>query len=450
MSLSSIGCQQHPIVARGLEFLFSSIRADSSWAIENHRAAWITTLAVNSLAVDFASALADDVIHHQSGTRSASAYHRPWDDTEHLGNASIETADAESVRQTHSQNAMPHTVENDFVLDERCLNWLLDSQYSQANAVTDVPPGGWSWSDSPGALPNSLATASALLALAHWRRRFAQLDLKRIDQAADRGITWIIGLQNDDGGWPTFYRDGSSFQFETSASDTTCYVLRALWTWDGLRQTAAPRPESTRAPAGAGKLIATAIQRGVGYLERQQRDDGSFIPLWFGNEHHAMGINPVYGTAQVLMACAELGRLDTEMVSRAAGWLVSAQHAGGGWGPPRAPLDYSNTEKDGFRAWRANESLAKFSTVEETGLAVAALLPMATTNHAVGRAVSSGLAWLATAVEQDAHRQGAVVGFYPGRLWYHERLYPLVFAAGALSQAVRHLEPQRQTATPLS
>jgi squalene-hopene/tetraprenyl-beta-curcumene cyclase len=138
------------------------------------------------------------------------------------------------------------------------------------------------------------------------------------------------------------------------------------------------------------------------------------------------------------------------MAHRAVRCLLSGQHAGGGWGPPRAPLDYSSAEKDGFRAWRANESLAKFSSVEETALAISALLPLATTHHAAGRAVSSGLAWLAAAVEQDAHRQGAVIGFYPGRLWYHERLYPLVFAAGALSQAVRQLEPQRQTAAHLS
>jgi squalene-hopene/tetraprenyl-beta-curcumene cyclase len=188
----------------------------------------------------------------------------------------------------------------------------------------------------------------------------------------------------------------------------------------------------------------------VRYLESQQRDDGSFIPLWFGNEHHPSGSNPVYGTVQVLLLCADLARLDTDMALQAARWLMSAQHSAGGWGPPRAPVDYSNAEKDGFRAWRANESLAKYSSVEETAMAVGALFPLAATNHSAARAVSSGLSWLAASVEQDAHRQGAVIGFYPGRLWYHERLYPLVFAAGALSLAVRQLEPQHQTAVHLS
>jgi squalene-hopene/tetraprenyl-beta-curcumene cyclase len=148
--------------------------------------------------------------------------------------------------------------------------------------------------------------------------------------------------------------------------------------------------------------------------------------------------------------CSELGLLDSEMALHAARWLVSAQHASGGWGPPRAPLDYSGAEKDGFRAWRANEGMAKLCSVEETAMAVSALLPLAETNHSCSRAASNGLTWLAAAMEQDAHRQGAVIGFYPPKIWYHERLYPLVFAAGALSQAARQLEPQRQAVAPLS
>ncbi len=185
-------------------------------------------------------------------------------------------------------------------------------------------------------------------------------------------------------------------------------------------------------------------------MNRSSATDGSFIPLWFGNEHHPNGNNPVYGTAQVLLLCADLARLDTDFAMQAARWLMSAQHLAGGWGPPRAPIDYSSAEKDGFRAWRANESLAKYSSVEETAVAVAALFPLAATNHGAARAVSGGLSWLAAAVEQDTHRQGAVIGFYPGRLWYHERLHPLVFAAGALSLAVRQIDRVRPAVAPVS
>jgi hypothetical protein len=122
---------------------------------------------------------------------------------------------------------------------------------------------------------------------------------------------------------------------------------------------------------------------------------------------------------------------------------------GGGWGPPRAPVDYSGAEKDGFRAWRANEAMAKLCSVEETGLAVTALLPLVDSSEPCSKAVSEGLKWLVNAVEQDAHRRPAVIGVSPARLWYHERLYPLVFAAGALSRAERRLTSQRPAAAPV-
>jgi hypothetical protein len=124
---------------------------------------------------------------------------------------------------------------------------------------------------------------------------------------------------------------------------------------------------------------------------------------------------------------------------------VTAQHSTGGWGPPRAPLDYSGAYKDGFRAWRANDELAKYCSVEETALAVSALLPLAETSQAFSRAVANGLTWLAGAVEQDAHRQGAAIGFSFTGLWYHERLFPLVCAEHALAPAARRLETQRQS-----
>jgi hypothetical protein len=119
-----------------------------------------------------------------------------------------------------------------------------------------------------------------------------------------------------------------------------------------------------------------------------------------------------------------------------------AQHSTGGWGPPRAPRDYSAADKDGFRAWRANEAMAKLCSVEESALAITALAPLVAPSQGASRAVSAGLSWLSAAVEQDAHRQPAVVGFYLSRLWYHERLYPLVFAAGAFSRALPQIAQQ--------
>jgi squalene-hopene/tetraprenyl-beta-curcumene cyclase len=232
-----------------------------------------------------------------------------------------------------------------------------------------------------------------------------------------------------------------------SSVEATASALRALAAWQRQWQS----EELDGAPRRFVHLqlsIDPAVERGLQFLAAQQRADGSFSAEWFGNEHHPHDRNPVVGTAQVLTACAELCRLESDMALMAARWLHTAQHASGGWGPPRAPLDYSG-EDDGFRAWRANDALAKFCSVEETALAVLALLPFAESSQASARAVASGLEWLARAVEHDAHRQGAVVGFYFNRLWYHERLYPLVFANGALSRAVQQLRAHRPAAAPV-
>jgi squalene-hopene/tetraprenyl-beta-curcumene cyclase len=121
---------------------------------------------------------------------------------------------------------------------------------------------------------------------------------------------------------------------------------------------------------------------------------------------------------------------------RAVRWLLSAQHSNGGWGPPRIPVDYSGTDRDTSRTWRENDAMAKLCTVEETSLAISALIPLADSNPAISQAVSRSLTWLTAAVEQDAHRRPAIIGFSQAKLWYHERLYPLAFAAGALSRAM--------------
>src|SRR4051812_16653192 len=50
MSLGSVGCQEHSIVERGIEFLLSSVRADSSWSNTPNRAVSNSALALANLS----------------------------------------------------------------------------------------------------------------------------------------------------------------------------------------------------------------------------------------------------------------------------------------------------------------------------------------------------------------------------------------------------------------
>ena len=50
--------------------------------------------------------------------------------------------------------------------------------------------------------------------------------------------------------------------------------------------------------------------------------------------------------------------------------------------------------------------------------------------------VAGGLNWLIQAVNTDSAGDGWPIGFYFAKLWYYEKLYPLIFTASALGRAV--------------
>ena len=46
-----------------------------------------------------------------------------------------------------------------------------------------------------------------------------------------------------------------------------------------------------------------------------------------------------------------------------------------------------------------------------------------------------GIAWLIDAVESGRFREPSPIGFYFAKLWYFEKLYPLIFTVAALGRA---------------
>jgi squalene-hopene/tetraprenyl-beta-curcumene cyclase len=256
--------------------------------------------------------------------------------------------------------------------------WLLGQQYRKVHPYTGAPPGGWAWTDLPGGVPDADDTAGALLALAHLGTEDAD--------AVTAGIEWLLDLQNRDGGIPTFCRGWGKLPFDRSSPDITAHALLAWLVW---------RPTlNTRVQA----RIDAAMRRALEFLERAQRPDGVWVPLWFGNQFAANDENPVYGTSRVLLALRHI-QPDSAMAKRAAAWLRSVQNPDGGWGGDRGIA----------------------SSIEETSVAVSAL--------------GDDAAWLVEATRHGEDTPPAPIGFYFARLWYYERLYPLIFAADALARA---------------
>ena len=303
-----------------------------------------------------------------------------------------------------------------------CLDWLLDCQHTEPHPFTGAQPGGWGWSDLSGAVPDSDDTPSALLALNAWRNTpsCTDADRQRIERAAVDGIDWLLKLQNRDGGWPTFCRGWGKLPFDRSGADLTAHALRALHAW---RDRVADLRVSDR-------QWQRSIGRGFRFLQKQQQTDGSWIPLWFGNQDHPQEENPVYGTAKVLLAYRDWQITSEPMAQRGFQWLRETQQEDGGWGGGPAMLKI--------------EQHATLSSVEETTLALEALLAD-TASSQPQQSVTKGLAWIIERVETDRFRENSVVGFYFAKLWYHEKLYPLTFTVSALGKAQQLIGGDRET-----
>lgn len=338
MSLVDGGGRAPAVIEHGLRFLRRSRRADGSWPIDENLATWVTTLSLNALAAG----------------------------------APLSSLMSDEER-------------------ERVLRWLLDQQGKRVHPYTGAAAGAWAWTDLPGGVPDADDTAGALIALAHLGR-----DRDEVRRAAEAGLAWLCGVQNRDGGIPTFCRGWGALEFDRSAPDLTAHALLAFHHW---------RPHLS---GGLVARIDRAQAKALRYLHRSQRDDGSWIPLWFGNQHVVGDRNPTYATARVVSALAAAEPLG-EPRRRGEAWLVANQRSDGAWGV-------------------GGDSPA---SIEETGLALEALAQSTTVAAAV---LERGLAALRRLTDDGTTLAPAPIGFYFAKLWYFERLYPLIFATAAVGR----------------
>lgn len=368
LSLAAAGNAQHPVATKAVEFLVNSVRPDGSWPIDSNLATWVTTLSINALAI--------------TGR------------------------------------------ENEYSYGGWGQDWLMNCQFHEPHPYTGAAPGGYGWTDLPGSVPDADDTAGALLALSHFLS--VEDPLGRIIE----GVGWLLNLQNADGGWPTFCRGWGALPFDRSGADLTAHAVRALSKWaNNLTATRSPFSFQTLADGRvvssvsfSYKDISDSISRGFAYLARTQRPDGSWLPLWFGNQHMPDDENPTYGTARVLAAYRDLAMMDTEPAKRGIAWLLQNQNLDGGWG---GGTPHPSSLPHGGREYCP-------SSIEETALALEVLVDSGTI---ADEAVNKGISWLVAQVENNGLTKSAPIGFYFAKLWYYEKLYPIIFTVAALGRA---------------
>ncbi|HEV3253618.1 MAG TPA: squalene--hopene cyclase, partial [Candidatus Acidoferrales bacterium] len=195
--------------------------------------------------------------------------------------------------------------------------WLLEQQILGAGdwnvKLPNAEPGGWAFEFRNDFYPDVDDTAFVLMALG----RAADPESGRLRGAIERGLAWLVNMQNSDGGWGAFDHE-NNLQFlnhipfadhnamlDPSTADVTARVVECL----GQMGWSATHP---------------VLERARGFLRRDQTADGSWYGRW--------GVNYVYGTSGVLRALETIGLASHPDSQRAADWLRSVQNPDGSFG----------------------------------------------------------------------------------------------------------------------
>ena len=324
----------------------------------------------------------------------------------------------------------------------RAVDWLLNKEVTRRGdwaTYVHSPPAGWFFEHHNEFYPDVDDTAMVMIALREvegtknrgqetgdrgqasgvkvqeliGKQRALQSRRRGLVGSCERARHWLLAMQNRDGGWGAFDKDNDAeflcsvpfadhnAMIDPSTPDLTGRALEAL------------------ALSGA-KLDDAAIPRGVEFLRRTQERDGSWQGRW--------GVNYIYGTWQALVGLAAVGvPTDNQIMKRGANWLLTHQHACGGWG--ESADSYEQPEQRGQGP----------VTASQTAWALLGLMAAGLTNH---KAVERGIYYLLDTQRPDGgwdEPEFTGTGF-PRVFYLRYHYYPIYFPLLALGQFVRRVE----------
>jgi squalene-hopene/tetraprenyl-beta-curcumene cyclase len=289
----------------------------------------------------------------------------------------------------------------------RAARWLLHEQVRVPGdwciKTPGVAPGAWAFEFDNDYYPDIDDTALAARALLRVRLPESEERVKR--EAIDRGLRWILAMQNDNGGWAAFDRENNLkllahipfadfiTPLDPDSPDIVAHVLELF---------------------GEIGYEGDPLDRALRYLQAQQHSDGAWYGRW--------GVNYLYGTGLVLAAnCLLTQRLPESCTRRAAAWLTSHQNADGSWGETCQTYDDPACRGIGP------------GTASQTGWA---LLGLMAAGEADSEAVRKGIRYLLRTQNADGTwTEAACTGTgFPRTFYLRYDLYRLYFPLLALSR----------------
>lgn len=198
---------------------------------------------------------------------------------------------------------------------------------------------------------------------------------------------------------PTFCKGWGKLPFDRSSPDISAHAFLAFQLWE------------SSLPEGLRRRCAKGKKELLRWLSSAQAPDGSWTPLWFGDQDTRDERSPIYGTAiavEYLLASGDVQAL--EMAHKGIRFILAAQNEDGGWGGQRGIP----------------------SKVTLTSRALAALASLQETDQKVEEAIGKGLDYLFVRHQKRNLYQREPIGLYFARLWYSEELYNATFLLNAL------------------
>lgn len=269
-----------------------------------------------------------------------------------------------------------------------------------------VPPGGWGFSASNTMNPDVDDSTTSLRAISQlvWL-------IPTFHQAWNKGIRWVMSMQNRDGGWPAFEKnvdnellnllpiEGGRFLLtDPSSADLTGRTLEFLGGYTNLSKN------------------YDAMRRGVDWLVHHQEKDGSWYGRW--------GICYIYGTWAAITGLISAGvHPESPVIQKAVNWLLTIQNPDGGWGEScksdlashYVPLGSSN--------------------ITQTAWALDALIAA---SEKVTKEIKTGISYLLASYNKNDWTHSYPVGQGMGGAFYiHYHSYPYIFPLLALAQYQR-------------
>ncbi len=173
-------------------------------------------------------------------------------------------------------------------------------------------PGGWGFSDINTINPDvddTIATLRMLAGIPAFNK-----------ESWNKGVSWLLSMQNDDGGWAAFEKNtnnpylqllpiekGKLILSDPSCADITGRTLEFLGGHTTIQ------------------LQHPSVKKATAWLMANQKEDGSWYGRW--------GICTIYGTWAAVMGLVAVGiSRDHRAVDRAVKWLENIQNEDGGWG----------------------------------------------------------------------------------------------------------------------